>query len=391
MLLQIAREAAANLIGAKQRSLLALIGIVIGTASVIAMTNVGQMVTAQALQQFEAMGTDLFTINISPTQTFKGLDLEVAERFADTPGVRVLVPVITGGPGFIRDGQRGFAQTVGTTEAFLNVAKLQVDKGRFVSTIDGSEPFVVVGSKAFEGGFGAQAITPARPGDTLQIGDSLFAVVGELAPAAFNPLLPVDANRTLFVPAPAMRRIAEQAKVSMLVGRAAPGHDTRQAAEAVHHRIAEKAPGANARVQLAEELIATMQQQMRLFTLLLGAIGSISLIVGGVGVMNIMLVSVTERRREIGLRLAIGARPREITWQFLTEAVMLSLAGGAIGLVAGMATAYGFGEMNGIPFFISSQGLVLGVAVSVLIGVFFGYYPASRAAKLDPIEALRSE
>jgi len=100
---------------------------------------------------------------------------------------------------------------------------------------------------------------------------------------------------------------------------------------------------------------------------------------------------VTERRREIGLRLAIGARPREITWQFLTEAVMLSLAGGAIGLVVGMATAYGFGEMNGIPFFISSQGLILGVAVSVLIGVFFGYYPASRAAKLDPIEALRAE
>lgn len=392
MLIQIAREAASNLLGAKQRSLLALIGIVIGTASVISMTNVGQMVTAQALRQFEVMGTDLFVVLLLPGRNAPDLTLDKAKALgAEVPGVRVLAPIVGGGPSFVRDGQQGAAQTVGTTEAFLDVARMDLAAGRFIASLDGTEPFVTVGARAFSNNFGPKPIAPARVGDALQIGESLFTVIGELAPAAMNPLLPVDVNTTLFVPAQAMRRILDKAKVTMLIGRTAPGYGTRPVADALARRIQEQAPGLSVRIQLAEEMIATMQQQMRLFTLLLGAIGSISLIVGGVGVMNIMLVSVTERRREIGLRLAIGANPREITWQFLTEAVILSLAGGAIGMVVGMATAYGFGTMNGIAFFVSPQGVGLGVAVSVLIGVFFGYYPASRAAKLDPIEALRAE
>ena len=128
----------------------------------------------------------------------------------------------------------------------------------------------------------------------------------------------------------------------------------------------------------------------QMFTLLLGAIGSISLIVGGIGVMNIMIVSVSERRHEIGLRMAIGARPLDIQLLFLVESIVLSFFGGVIGCVLGMAATYGFAASQGYAFIVSETAVLLGLVVSVIVGIFFGYYPALQASRLDPIEALRS-
>ena len=130
---------------------------------------------------------------------------------------------------------------------------------------------------------------------------------------------------------------------------------------------------------------------MRLFTLLLGAIGSISLIVGGVGVMNVMLVSVTERRKEIGIRRALGALQKDIQQQFLTESLLLCVAGGFIGSLVGVGAAYVLADINGWAFFVSWDAVAIGVVVSCMVGIFFGYYPARQAARLSPIEALRSE
>ena len=139
----------------------------------------------------------------------------------------------------------------------------------------------------------------------------------------------------------------------------------------------------------AEQLIAEMAKQSRLFTLLLGAIGSISLLVGGIGVMNVMLVAVTERRKEIGIRRALGAMQKDIEAQFLVESVILCLAGGLIGIALGVGAAYVLAKVNGWMFFVSGVGLALGVGVSSAIGVFFGYVPARQASRLDPILALR--
>ncbi len=144
------------------------------------------------------------------------------------------------------------------------------------------------------------------------------------------------------------------------------------------------------KVTTAEELVAQMQKQMRMFTLLLAAIGSISLIVGGVGVMNVMLVSVSERRREIGIRRALGARQVDIQMQFLVESVLLSFVGGLLGLFLGIGTCYVICHFTSWQFLLSQSAIVLGVGVSAAIGVFFGFYPARQASRLSPIEALRS-
>ena len=159
-------------------------------------------------------------------------------------------------------------------------------------------------------------------------------------------------------------------------------------AQAHFRRVAPAAPIA---VQSAEQLIESMQRQMRLFALLLGAIGSISLVVGGIGVINVMLVSVVERRKEIGIRRALGARRGDIQLQFLIESLILSLLGGAFGLSLGVAISYVVCQVGDWGFFVSPLALVLGVGVASGVGLFFGFYPERQAARLDPIAALRSE
>jgi putative ABC transport system permease protein len=139
------------------------------------------------------------------------------------------------------------------------------------------------------------------------------------------------------------------------------------------------------------QIIEAIHQQSHSFTILLGAIGGISLIVGGIGIMNIMMVSVVERRREIGLRLAIGARRRDIAWLFLMEAIILSMAGGVAGFGLGMVVSFIFGRISDIEFIVSGISIPLGLFVSLVVGIFFGYYPASRAARLDPVQALHNE
>ena len=163
-----------------------------------------------------------------------------------------------------------------------------------------------------------------------------------------------------------------------------------QATAAVQAYFRRVAPNLEVRVRSAKELIASMQRQTQLFALLLGAIGSISLIVGGIGVMNVMLVSVTERRKEIGIRRALGAKRGDIQLQFLIESLVLSLLGGVFGMGLGIGVAYGACQYGNWEFFVSTMALLLGVGVSSGVGLFFGFYPARQAARLDPITALRS-
>jgi putative ABC transport system permease protein len=225
----------------------------------------------------------------------------------------------------------------------------------------------------------------------VRIGSSLFTVIGVLKPLDRNPLLPVDPNSSVFITTSAAKRVSGAVSIDTLGGRISPGYELEAVGSRLESEIAKVLPNAHFRIATAKELIDTIRQQSALFTMLLGAIGSISLIVGGVGVMNIMLVSVVERQREIGLRLSIGARRRDIAIMFLVEASILSMVGGLIGFVLGVAASYGFSWYSEAKFFVSEVALLLGVAVSLLIGIFFGYYPARRAASLDPVAALRSE
>lgn len=392
MLMQILREALGNLLAAKQRTALSLIGMVIGTASVIAMINVGEMVRQQALEQFRAMGPDLVRIDIQAAQGGGGLRFDRAsEVIGRIPGMTSATAYVSASGQGSRNGSSAYAQIIGVEGAMAGIGRIRMAEGRFVSDLDGSEPFIVAGAEAMTRGDTGMMLPPLHPGDSVRIGETIYSVIGTIEPMPFNPLLSIDYNSSLFVPVGTTRRISNQTDVSAIVGRMAPGMDAQQIRAQASEALSLVAPRAMVRVSTAEETVAAMQQQMRLFTLLLGAIGSISLVVGGVGVMNIMLVSVSERRREIGLRLAIGARRIDITLLFLIEAVVLSIIGGIIGLAAGLGASYGFGSFTSIPFLLSGAAAILGVIVPIMVGVFFGYYPATRAARLNPIDALRAE
>jgi putative ABC transport system permease protein len=407
---QIIREAAGNLMAAKQRTLLALIGIVIGAGSVIAMINVGQMVQQQALLQFQALGPDLVNITIESGMSMgrpgggmaglgggdrAGLPPDVAlELIRGTPGLTVASPLITANASMVRDGRPVHAQMMAGTSALLDLTGVTMAEGRFISDFDDSEPFIAGARGAMERTFGEMNKPPENPlrvGEALRVGGSLFTIIGTFDAGGYNPLLGFQPSNALFIPLLAARRVSDRPLVSQIIGRMGVGVTPPDIEIQMRDRLLALGRTERASVRSAEELMQAMQQQMRLFTLLLGAVGSISLVVGGVGVMNIMLVSVMERRREIGLRLAIGARPREITWLFLIESILLSALGGGLGLVLGLGASYLFGSLTNTPFFPSQLAALVGVLVSASVGVFFGYYPARRASRLDPIEALRSE
>ena len=385
-------EAFRNLAGNKQRSLLALLGIVIGTGSVIAMVNIGAIVRSEALRQFEAMGTDLVTLSIRADSEEQGFSVEqISSLPARVPGIAIAAPYGTRGDQFSVGGRQPvFGTMVGATPDLLRALRLNLAEGRSLSTFDGAELFVIAGVELVKQWL--KAGTAVGPGDKIQTNDgTILTVIGLLEGAAINPLVPIDMNRALLLTAPALARIAPEASLTGAVLRTAEGSDARAGARQVEEYLRASLPGRTIQARSAEQIIEQMANQMRLYTMLLGAIGGISLVVGGVGVMNVMLVTVTERRREIGIRMAIGARRRSIVTMFLAEALCLSLTGGFIGTVVGIATAYGAANLANWTFILSPLAIPLGAGVSGVVGVVFGYLPARQASRVDPIEALRYE
>ena len=383
------REAGANLLAARQRSILALIGIVIGVGSVIALVSVGRIVQNEAIDRFKALGTDILTVRRVSANgaTKRPFDVDEASRLAALPAIGSLTSHVTRESIAAHAGKRfGFFNLIVGDESFNAFLGLRLANGRFVSSLDGDRAYCVVGSAVARAlrGKGVQQVV----GEALVVGDLYLTIVGVLEPA---PALrgDLDVNHAAMLPIGTGRRYFGMEEVGSITARIRPGVHHLEAVRQVERQVARFSTKLRVRIQTAQALIEQMQKQSKMMTLLLATIGSISLIVGGIGIMNVMLVAVTERRLEIGIRRALGARQGDIRSQFLIESVILSLSGGVIGVVLGTGTSYAICEFTGWAFSVSTLAVAVGTAVSSAIGVFFGFFPAYQASRLDTILVLR--
>ncbi|WP_456026731.1 ABC transporter permease [Pseudomonas capeferrum] len=389
---QLLHEAFVSLRTLGKRSVLALLGIVIGSSSVVALINIGHNAAVDAAMIFKDMGTDTLVAQFPP----KGNSSAPMRASLDLEAVRDTVPGIAhigalsvfGGP-IVFHGRTANANLVGTTADIKDAMRLVVRDGRFLSPFDASETYAVIGDQL------AQALgvpgDPLKPGDRIRINDYLFLVVGILHNQARAMLMPVQANESLFIPAEGMRRIYPTPQIGNVIIRAMPGQDMERIARDASSALKRQLTDHDVDIQVPQQMIDGMTRQSRTFAYLLLALGAISLVGGGVGVMNVMLMNVSERRREIGIRMALGARQRDIRNLFLLEAVTLTAVGALCGAVLGMSAAWLYAWLSGWAFALAAAALPLGVGSTLLVGLFFGIYPAVSASRLQPVEALRDE
>ncbi|HEY5638279.1 MAG TPA: ABC transporter permease [Burkholderiales bacterium] len=393
----------------KLRSVLTMLGIIIGVAAVIVMIAVGAGAQQRVEEQIRALGSNLLLI-LSGARTQSGVRLGVGTNYTiseeDANAINreipdaLAAPAVRGGAQVIWGNTNWSTQIYGTTPDYLDVRQWALVSGRVFepAEMSGAGKVCILGQTVVKQLFGST--DPV--GQTIRIRRVPFTVIGVLENKG-QSMMGTDQDDIILMPLNTARnRVigstnpAKQRSVSTIWVKVADGVDTKPVAEQVtallrqRHRLA---PGTDDDFSLRNlaEVMAAQEASSKVLTLLLAAVASVSLVVGGIGIMNIMLVSVTERTREIGLRMAVGARTRDILGQFLVEAVTLSLIGGLIGVALGVGGALAVGSLAGWRILLSPESIVLSVAFAFVIGVFFGFYPARKAARLNPVEALRFE
>lgn len=389
-------QAFANLLSAKMRSFLAILGILVGTASVVALVSTGQLATNQALEQFKALGTDLIAVSMfdenraskpSPANTLS-LD-EIKQLQDEVESVVDVAAYVSLYKQISFAGKKINGSIIAADEGLQHVIKVRLKEGNFVSFLDKYEHYCVVGDKV------AKAIQryTVKPlvGQQLWLGETIYTIIGVAKPWQENSFFIRDINKSVLIPIRGASLLNKDAKISNFILQIKPNSDIDAILDKVKNFVHLNAPDLRVYPHSPQEIIRRMKKQGDIFTMLLGLIGSISLLVGGIGVMNVMLVSVTERRREIGIRMAIGAKRKDIRTLFLVESVILALFGGLLGVLVGQVIAVVIAYFAKWTFHFYVLPPVIGFLVSAATGVFFGFYPAFRASKLDPIETLRYE
>ncbi len=388
------KEAFGNLTAAKLRTLLAILGILIGVASVVAMVTCGEMATQKALDQFKTLGTNLMSATFysssgATTDANKFTLKDAYNLKQEIPSIKLLAPYTTTFSAINYQGKKVNGSTIGATENLQKILHLHILQGRFISNLDNYEPYAVIGANVYKT-IQKTGVTDAV-GKQIQVGSTIFTIIGVAKPWPESQFFNQSINNSVIVPIKTSFVLSKYTSINNMVMAMEKNYDIDKATTKIKSYIQKSRKGAQAYVRSAKKLIASMESQNEIYTLLLGLIGGISLLVGGIGVMNIMLVSVSERRKEIGIRMAIGARRRDIQLLFITEAMILALFGGTMGVIIGIGTALAIAYFANWDFHIFWLPPFIGFAVSAATGIFFGFYPAYRASQLDPIQTLRSD
>ncbi len=391
----------------KMRSGLTMLGIIIGVGAVIAMIAIGSGAKARIQEQIASMGSNLLIV-LSGSATSGGfrygsgsvptLTVEDAKAIAaECSAVKYSAPVLQGVTQVVYGNQNWATVTFASTPEALLIRDWPVARGRPITQTDveGAAKVCLLGQTVTENLFGD--IDPV--GQVVRVKQFPFTVVGVLSVKG-QTTWGQDQDDVVYVPLTAGQRLLFGQQFPGMVRSIAvqaTGPDTMNLAEEQitgllrqRHRIRASQDN-DFSVRNLTEAMSAAEESAKVMSILLGAIASISLLVGGIGIMNIMLVSVTERTREIGIRMAVGARGRDILWQFLVEALVLSLIGGIIGIILGVGASQLISQMFKWPTLISPQALLLSFSFAGGVGIFFGFYPARTAAQMDPIEALRYE
>jgi putative ABC transport system permease protein len=402
----IIRVAFRALVRNKMRAALTMLGIIIGVSAVIAMVSIGQGASASVQAQIESIGTNLLFVSAgaqnvggvrsgtgdSGTNTLTVEDLDAIKR--EVPSVSMVTPAVNARSQLVAGNENWNTSVQGVSEQYPDIRKWTVQSGAFFTDADvrTAARVIVIGQTIGDNLF--PGMDPV--GQTLRVSNLPFRVVGVMArkgqdqqgrdqdDIAFAPYTSVQ-KKVLGSPRVQIAYVSAISQDATYTAQSQIGDLLRQ-----RHKLA-ASEADDFTVRNMTDVAEAANETSKTMTILLACIAGVSLLVGGIGIMNIMLVSVTERTREIGIRMAIGARSSAVRSQFLIESIVLSLTGGTIGIVLGIVMSLAIPAMLGWPTLVSMMAIVGSVLFSVAVGIFFGYYPARKAASLDPIEALRYE
>lgn len=409
---EVSRIALSALVANKMRSVLTALGVIIGVAAVIILLALGRGTQDQITERLTANGANLLTVvpgslsaggfgSSGSNQSLTAEDAEALADSANTPSVSLVSPQTTNFATISAGSRNTSGRVFGVTPAYMPIHNHTLSSGEFIteSQVQSGASVAVLGSRVVSALFD----TSDPVGQHVRVNGQRLRVIGVLASKGGDPFSSIDDS--IVVPiTTAQRKLfgteltpSGETKISSVTIQARDQASLTSAEQEVattlrvRHKLDASGVSDDFTINNQQALIDTLVESQRTLTLYLGAIASISLLVGGIGIMNIMLVSVYERTREIGLRKALGARERDILTQFLIEALFLSTGGGLIGIILGISITFAIDQFLQRPAVLSLESMLLSVGVSTAIGLFFGIEPARRAARLDPIAALRHE